>query len=159
MAKGPTTYLAKELTVLLKWFQIPPKEIPKGKAACAVRWLEILEKGLQPSTYERWTDDDETKLEEMKEFKIKIVDTALGRRRATSKRQLFSSIPRMSPEERDKASRMMDECKMAISPPNFGDESPGPLAHPSTSSPQSELVTTGENGNKEAINKYIIKLV
>ena len=151
LGKEPPTYLAKELTTLLKWYQIPAKEMPKGKAACVARWQEIVEKGLQPPTYEKWTADDEAKLEKMKEFKIEIEDTALGRRRETSKRQMFSSIAHFSPEEMVKARSMITEFEKARSPQNFSEESPPSSERPSTSPPRSELVAPGENGNEEAV--------
>ncbi len=36
LAKGPTTYLSSELLVLLKWYQVPPKEVP-DKTTCVAR--------------------------------------------------------------------------------------------------------------------------
>mmetsp|Transcript_17495 Transcript_17495/g.42058 ORF Transcript_17495/g.42058 Transcript_17495/m.42058 type:complete len:194 (-) Transcript_17495:107-688(-) len=146
---GRRRSLVKELTILLKWYQIPAKELPKGKAACVARWQEILEKGLQPPTYERWTADDEAKLEEMKEFKFGIEDTALGRRRETSKRQMFSSIAHFSPEEMVRARSMITEFEKARSPQNFSEESPPSSERPSTSPPRSELFQQQKNSNSQ----------
>ena len=54
-----------------------------------------MEQRLQPPAFSNWTDADKARLEEMKKTKIKLNDTALGRHRATMKRQVFASVTTM----------------------------------------------------------------
>ena len=47
----------------------------------------------------KWEEPDEKQLQERKEMRISIDDTALGRHRKTMKRQLLSSVATMTQEE------------------------------------------------------------
>ncbi len=130
LAKGPTTYLSSKLLVLLKWYQVPLKEVP-GKASRVVRWADILEQRLQPPASSKWTDADKVQLKEMKEIKIDIEDTAPGRHRATMKRQLFASVTTMSAKDRENLQRELNSCNVAGTPPCV-EEDPSPAqANPS----------------------------
>ena len=53
-----------------------------------------------PMVFGRWSTADKARLKEMLEFKIKIENTALGRRQEIMKRKLFASIPSMTPAEK-----------------------------------------------------------
>ena len=82
-----------------------------------------MDQRLQPPAFVRWTDGDEAQLEEKKKMKIDIKDTALGRHRATMKRQLLASVAVMTPEERDQLQLEMKKCK-AVSPPQGAETDP-----------------------------------
>ena len=90
-----------------------------------------MEQRLQPPAFSKWTDADEAQLEEMKELKIDIEDTALGRHRATMKRQLFASVTTMSAKDREDLKRELNSCNVASTPPCVEEDPPPAQANPS----------------------------
>ena len=99
--KSKSCWSSKELRVLLKWHQVPAKEMA-DKASRWTKWKSIVESKKKPPSLDKWGDEDEKKLVELKKTKIDIADTALGRLRATRQRELFASVGSMTPEQRQK---------------------------------------------------------
>jgi len=56
-----------------------------------------------PPTFDCWSAADEARLKEMLEFEISMENTALGRHQEIMKRELFPSIPSMTPAEKEAA--------------------------------------------------------
>ena len=107
MAKGPQSYTAKELTVLLKWYNVPMKEVT-SKALKMAKWQAIMVSLADPPSYDVWTNADEEKLIELSNMDVSMADTSLGRLRERKKRELFASVATMTDEERDALRAEMD---------------------------------------------------
>ena len=57
---------------------------------------------MPPPPYEKWTEDDETKLKIMEEKKVELCDTALGRFQQRKRKEMeesFKSAPKEEQEE------------------------------------------------------------
>ena len=67
-----------------------------------------------PPVYMKWTPGDEAALEDFKNRQIDIGDTALGRRVSIRKRELSSSVRKMTVEERSALRRKLDETDIAV---------------------------------------------
>ena len=96
--KDPKDYLVQELDVLLKWHQVPMKDVP-GKQKKIAKWSEIMVSTKPRPPYQKWTADDEARLSLLKTSSIEVRDTALGRHRETKKRELLASIALMTEQE------------------------------------------------------------
>ena len=66
-----------ELELLLLWQGIKRKNHPPSNPKKLEKWLELKDKALP--TFEKWTAEDEAKLERIRTMKIDINDTAIGR--------------------------------------------------------------------------------
>lgn len=103
------TFSGAELDTLLKWYQVPAKDVP-NKPKKVEKWVEILDKLLEPPVFEEWTDHDEALLEELKTKELEIGDTALGRLRDLKKRELIASVAVMSKDELDLLQKEINDC-------------------------------------------------
>ncbi len=70
-------------------------------------------------------DSDDACLAELKELKIDIRDTTLGRHRATMKRQRFALVSTMSAEELEALRLEMETHNQACAPKDNVDPPPG----------------------------------
>ena len=104
---GTGNLVIAKLDQLLKWHDVNLKEL-KGKNEKVAKWKQILERKKPPPSFNVWAEADEAKLLELREFKIEIEDTALGRQQQTTRRELLASIPSMSREE-------LEELKKEVS--------------------------------------------
>ena len=62
LPKVTDTYVGRELDILLKWYGTPSLaklDVPSKKA----EWQQILDEKREPPTYEKWTADDEDRLD------------------------------------------------------------------------------------------------
>ena len=66
------------------------------------KWKEIVESRKPPPTFDHWSAADEARFKEMLEFNISMGNTALGRQQEIMRRELFASIPSMTPAEKEK---------------------------------------------------------
>ena len=110
LPKVTDTYVGRELDILLKWYGTPSLsklDVPSKKA----EWQQILDEKREPPAYEKWTADDEARLDELKKREIDIADTVLGRHRAVQKREMMASVATMSKEELDELQKKIDNCK------------------------------------------------
>ena len=63
-----------------------------------------------PPSYEKWTDKDEKKLQDLKSAEISLDDTAYGRYKKNCKRDVLNSIDDTSEEELTAVQRKLDFC-------------------------------------------------
>ncbi|KAL7532024.1 hypothetical protein ACHAWF_009676 [Thalassiosira exigua] len=102
------SYKDSDLAVLLTWHQVPRKDW--GNKTNKVKlWKEILEKVTQPPSFEKWTEADDAKLEDLKKMEIDMKDTALGRQLSFEKRKMEAALESMDQDERAKLRRKLDE--------------------------------------------------
>ena len=88
---------AQELTTLLAWYNIPKEKMKKSDMIA--RWKEIRNNHVPPPTFERWTPQDESGLEQLKTGEIDMAETALGRYAALMKRNAVASVMDFTEEE------------------------------------------------------------
>ncbi len=65
-----------ELFTVFLWNQVPKKDIGTNTQKLA-KWMKQV--GKKPSIFAMWLEEDESKLSKLKEKKIDIKDTSLGR--------------------------------------------------------------------------------
>jgi len=114
-SKGPGTYIGRELDVLLKWYGCKMSDF-NNVGQKKLEWQSILDEKRDPPPYEKWTEADEARLEELKKLKkleINIEDTELGRLRDLKKREMLESVSNMSTEELDQLQERIDDRKPA----------------------------------------------
>ena len=70
---------------------------------------EILDGDRQPPVHDKWTDEEEAELVELKKMEIDMKDTALGRQMKIEKRKMEAVVDKMGPEERDNLRRKLDD--------------------------------------------------
>ena len=68
---------------------------------------EILDGVRQPPVHDKWTDEEEAELVELKKMEIDMKDTALGRQMKIEKRKMEAVIE--GPEERDNLRRKLGD--------------------------------------------------
>jgi hypothetical protein len=96
---GDTTKLTSgELTILLTWHKVP-KVIGMNKEQKLSKWGRILTSGKPPPLYEKWTEEDELRLEEAQSDVVEMAHTALGQMEALKKKELVLAARAMSEEE------------------------------------------------------------
>ncbi|KAL7547201.1 hypothetical protein ACHAWF_012801 [Thalassiosira exigua] len=100
-------YKEKDLVPLLTWYDIQRKEWG-DKPKKLWLWKDIVEKGTQLPSYEKWTEADDEKLEDLKKMDINIKNTALGRLQSFEKRKLDAAVDSMTQDERDTLRRKLD---------------------------------------------------
>ncbi|KAL7546421.1 hypothetical protein ACHAWF_015054 [Thalassiosira exigua] len=105
--KSCDEYKDKDLVPLLTWYNVPRKDWgPKPNKLKL--WKDILDKGTQPPSYEKWTEADDAKLEDLEKMEIDMKDTALGRLQSFEKRKLDAAVDSMDQDEREKLRRKLD---------------------------------------------------
>ena len=70
-------YSVPDLNVVLSWHQVK-KIASMSKEEKRQKWVSILERNSPPPTFEQWTIDDKTMLQEASQANLEIGDTALG---------------------------------------------------------------------------------
>ena len=81
-----------------------------------------MEEGLEPPPPRTWTPEDEAKLLAAKSSEIDIEDTALGRHKATLKRELDAAVDSMKEGERASLRRRLDEADQRAQADSEGEE-------------------------------------
>jgi hypothetical protein len=104
---NPKDLKVGDLDVLLKW-KIPSIALSKigNKNVKYNKWMSV--KDNTTATLEPWTEEDETKLEEMEKENIDIKDTELGRERKRKHNELIAAAPSMSPLTKAKLMNVMN---------------------------------------------------
>jgi hypothetical protein len=70
---------------------------PKGNNAKEGKWKELVDSKKHPTPYQKWTDEDERKLNHLETSEIDIpeTETAVGRADCTFKREMCAAFSRM----------------------------------------------------------------
>jgi hypothetical protein len=89
-----------QLEVLLIWHGISKKDHPKGNTTKQAMWGRIKESNVPPPSFQKWTEQDETLLNALKNENIDVSETALGRAETTLKLQIDASFQKMDKESR-----------------------------------------------------------
>ena len=89
-----------ELEKLLLWYTGVPKKDLGKKAEKMAKWAKIVDEKATPPVHEKWTPENESKLEQLKKKDIKIGDTAYGRLVAGKKRELDAASAYYDKSER-----------------------------------------------------------
>ena len=105
LTKSPSQYVVKEMLTLLRWYKVDLEKY-QLRANGLRKWEEILRSNVQPPSYQKWSDDDEAKLVDLKRKEIKISDTALGRHRDFQKRELLAGMVKMSEIELEEVKKI-----------------------------------------------------
>jgi len=131
--------------ILLHW---KGKASTEGKKGPKIELITTIMAELPPPpVIEKWTEQDEAALTELKKKEIDIADTALGRYKATKKRELEASLDDMSKEELVRLKRKVIAREESIpeSPPPEEESAPvslpavpPPVPPPDTTNPPSE---------------------
>jgi len=96
---GDTTKLTSgDLTILLAWHKVP-KVIGTNKEQKLTKWGRIVSSGKPPPSYEKWTEEDELRLEEAQLDVVEMAHTTLGQMEALKKKELVLVARAMSEEE------------------------------------------------------------
>ena len=102
-----------ELDMVLDMHQVEKK----GRGKRSDKVAKVTELWLKPPPlFDVWTDADEARLKELKELKIDIKDTALGRYQAQEKQRIHIAIGNMNDDERGAVLQQIidiEEKKMA----------------------------------------------
>ena len=64
--------MVKEMLTLLKWYKVDLEKY-RLKADRLRKWEEILRSNVQPPSYQKWSDEDEAKLVDLRRKEIKPV--------------------------------------------------------------------------------------
>ena len=91
-------YSVPDLNAVLSWHQVK-KIASMSKEEKRQKWVSILERNAPPPTFEQWTIDDKTMLQEASQADLEIGDTALGRLEKKRKRDLLQAATKMTEEE------------------------------------------------------------
>ena len=62
----------------------------------------------EPPATEKWTEEDEARLADLKSMEIDMADKALGRLKATQKRLLVATMEQLTKQERDDVQARLD---------------------------------------------------
>ena len=89
----------ENLNVLLAWHQV--KLTGMSKAQKLSKWKTIKETNKPPPTYQKWTEEDERKLNEKKDKTIELGDTALGRFQDRKRKEMEESFKSATKEEQE----------------------------------------------------------
>ena len=89
----------ENLNVLLAWHQV--KLTGMSKAQKLSKWETIKETNKPPPTYQKWTEEDERKLNEKKDKTIELGDTALGRFQDRKRKEMEESFKSATKEEQE----------------------------------------------------------
>lgn len=84
------------LEKLLAWHGVQKNKMGKADER-RQKWMVMKDQKKPPPQFEKWTEEDERKLEELKSSEINISDTALGRLQQTNMRQFKATFNSMSP--------------------------------------------------------------
>ncbi len=87
-----------ELRTLLLWHQVPKKDIGTKPQKLA-KWTQLA--GKKPPVFARWLEEDESKLSKLKEKRIDINDTALGRLVAVRTKEQEAAFKTLKKSERE----------------------------------------------------------
>ena len=90
--------LVHELTTVLKWYATP-KLGSMNKEAKTAAWVNICENNLEPPVHEKWTEEDESKLQEAYNPVVQMRHTAFGRMESKKKKEFEIAASIMSDEE------------------------------------------------------------
>ena len=96
----PSKLTAGDLTALLTWHRVP-KVGELNKEQKLAKWGRIMNSLKPPPSYEKWTHEDEVKLEEAQSDVVEMAHTALGHMVALKKKELLLAAREMSQEEFD----------------------------------------------------------
>ena len=91
---------ATELGTNLKWNKIPSSK-QGSKQAIVAKWKTIKENKKPPPTFDKWTDQDEHKLHDLKSYKIEMKDTVLGRMEVSRTQESEASFTSLTKEEQN----------------------------------------------------------
>jgi hypothetical protein len=90
-----------DLSILLTWHQVS-KVVDMNKDKKLAAWLRIVGSRKSPPSFEKWTDEDEVRLEEAQSEIVDMAHTALGHMEELKKKELVLAARAMSQEEFDK---------------------------------------------------------
>ena len=62
------------------------------------KWSKIAAENRPEPTFEKWTNDDEARLEELKSTNLSIEDTELGRKKKAQETESLAAFASMTPE-------------------------------------------------------------
>ena len=96
----PSKLTSGDLTALLTWHRVP-KVGELNKEEKLAKWGRIMNSLKPPPSYEKWTHEDEVKLEEAQSDVVEMAHTALGHMVALKKKELLLAAREMSQEEFD----------------------------------------------------------
>ena len=99
---------------LLLWHGIPRKDQGNAKEK-KQKWKEISQNKKTPPVYQKWTAEDDMRLQQLCAQPIQIGDTALGRLQQTHKRELEASYKKMSPNSKDSFIKRLKHLDNSIS--------------------------------------------
>ncbi len=106
--------LAKELDVLMQWYDVEKRQVMRDEKADKVAvWKDIRLSGNAPPVVHKWTDEDEQQLIRIKNREIDMSETYLGRYAALQKRNAVAAILDFTDKGWDSLKRMrdVDSCK------------------------------------------------
>ena len=90
-----------DLSILLTWHQVS-KVVDMNKDKKLAAWLRIVGSRKSPPSFEKWTDEDEVRLEEAQSEIVDMAHTAIGHMEELKKKELVLAARAMSQEEFDK---------------------------------------------------------
>ena len=88
-----------DLTKLLKWYQVPVNQMGSKVPDKRAKWLSIKNSNKSPPTYDKWIDQDEQKLQDLKSTNFTLKETQLGRLEEQRRAEFDAHIKAMSQEE------------------------------------------------------------
>jgi hypothetical protein len=97
---NPSKLTSGDLTTLLTWHRVPKVgELKKEKKLA--KWGRIVTSMKPRPLYEKWTNEDDVKLEEAQSDIVEMMHTALGHMVALKKKELLFAAREMSQKEFD----------------------------------------------------------
>jgi hypothetical protein len=84
---------------------------PKGNNAKEGKVEELVDSKKDPPPYQKWTDEDERKLNHLETSEIDISETAVGRADCTFKREMCATFSRMSRMKRGPGRFTLRSCR------------------------------------------------
>jgi len=110
-----------DLSILLTWHQVS-KVVDMNKDKKLAAWLRIVGSRKSPPSFEKWTDEDEVRLEEVQSDIIDMAHTALGHMEELKKKELVLAACEMSQEEFDKLVAARNEATFDLFFASVGDD-------------------------------------
>ena len=139
----PSKLTAGDLTSLLTWHRVP-KVGELNKEEKLAKWGRIMNSLKPPPSYEKWTHEDEVKLEEAQSDVVEMAHTALGHMVALKKKELLLAAREMSQEEFDQLVAARSE---ATESRRIGGGGVGAGEHDGGTDDNGSMIIEGERGN------------
>ena len=95
---APSNLKKDQLIQLLLWRGIAKKDLPKTNQKRLEKWIEL--KDTPAPSFQKWTDEDETRITKLTSHEIRIEDTAIGRQKKVIMNEFKLLFKGMSKEER-----------------------------------------------------------